>query len=588
MFRAYYSAFLAIGTLMLSSADLHGQESAHFAQFYFNPSSLNPSFTGIDGQAAAFLSYRKQWVGIEGSPAVSHFSFQAPNPKRLAIGLNFNQDKRGVIGTSSFLLTTAYNIPLNKQAYMRFGFSLGAGFFRTDIDALKFGSQSTDPILSGLLQNDIQFLGNSGISIHTKTFHFGLAIPHLFRANYLSSTPFSVGSFKPFDQLILHGSYRYYIQKGRFLFEPYVNYRLNAVVPSQLEVATILHLQNLVWFGASYKQDFGISGMAGYKFSPTVALGYAYTIKNTGLNELASPSHEVQLGFLFGTRHRNIPVYSFVNSEKPKFKGRPVNQIAQKKKSPTPIPVAKAKPVVKNTPSKAVVAKPKEAPVNEPVVATQKPLPAKPLQPVVEPVVKKEITVPQKPVVDESQAASRLRQQTQEVPATDERDRPNNLQAGTPRLKEKIDGLDDEEEEGEDASLLHGTNHLTDSLQEVDERERLDRLEEHKQNPMEVHLGEAPHEGRYERVQRGVHSEEMNLGDYVVIGVFKTEANAKKWADGLKSMGFLDIDYGYLTNKSTWYVHFAGTDTMNEAEVLKEKYRKIKLFRDAWVLTVHP
>jgi len=656
VFKSRIRAFTVIVVCVHLTFAVRGQESAHFSQFFFNPSSLNPSLTGIDGQSAAFLSYRKQWVGIEGSPVIGQFSIQAPSPDRVAIGLNFNQDNRGVIGTSSVLLSTAYNIPVNKEVFFRFGFSLGAGFFKTDLNALRFGSVAADPVISNLPGSDIQLLANTGASLHAKSFHLGVSIPSLFRFNYLAAEPFSVGTFGPLDQIIIHGSYRYYLQKGKYLFEPFINYRFNQNRPSQLEAAGLLHLRNLVWVGASYKQDFGISGMLGFKFSPTMAVGYSYSLKNTGLNQLASPSHEVQLGMLFGTRHRNIPVYSFVNSEKPKVRGRPTNMVAQKKK-PAATPASKGTAVAKSgfQPKTPAPVKVKEQPVKQEVASNSKPLPVQPASPANTPskepvvtaapsgetvvgkqgekqkevgpavapaVVKTEPSVPKpaekkpdqkevsatqpvetKPktdlpvakvpakVTDPGAAGStRLKEQKVDVTAPDPRDRPDNNQAGTPRLKENISTPSEvsADEEGEDAALLHGTSHLADSLQEVDERERLGRLDEHKDNPLEVHEGSAPHSERYERVKRGTHQEEMDLGDYVIIGVFKSEANAKKWAEGVKGLGFLDVDYGYLTNKAIWYVHFEGTDNLEEAKATREKYRKIKLFRDAWLLTVHP
>ena len=669
MFKSRIRAFTVIVICVHLTFNSKGQESAHYSQFFFNPSSLNPSLTGIDGQPAAFLSYRRQWIGVEGSPVIGQFSIQAPSPDRVAIGLNVNQDKRGVLETSSVLLSTAYNIPVNKEVFFRFGFSLGAGFFKTDLNALRFGTIAADPVISNLPGSDLQLLANTGASLHAKAFHLGLSIPNLFRFNYLAAEPFSVGTFGPLDQIIIHGSYRYYLQKGKYLFEPFINYRFSQNRPSQLEAAGLLHLQNLVWVGASYKQDFGISGMVGFKFSSALAVGYSYSIKNTGINQLASPSHEVQLGMLFGTRHRNIPVYSFVNAEKPKVRGRPANMMAQKKK-PAPVPPSKGTAVAKSgfQPKTPTPVKPKEQPVKQDVATTAKPVPVEPTPPAKTPaketvvpsnlpaekvavkqdirqtekqaekqkeveqgvgpaatpsVVKTEQVVSKpaetKPVAKEvvttqpvvtkpktdvpvakvpakvadpgAAGSTRLKEQKVDITAPDPRDRPDNNQAGTPRLKENIGTpaeVTPEDEEGEDAAMLHGTSHLADSLQEVDERERLGRLEEHKDNPLEVHDGSAPHSERYERVKRGGHKEEMDLGDYVIIGVFKSEANAKRWADGIMKLGFPDVDYGYLTNKAIWYVHFEGTDNLEEAKATREKYRKIKLFRDAWLLTVHP
>jgi hypothetical protein len=78
----------------------------------------------------------------------------------------------------------------------------------------------------------------------------------------------------------------------------------------------------------------------------------------------------------------------------------------------------------------------------------------------------------------------------------------------------------------------------------------------------------------------------MEAADYVVTGVFKEEANARQFTQGLKKLGF-KADYGHLTEKGVWYVHIFDGDDINAARVERDKFRKMKIFRDAWLLTVH-
>ena len=514
---------------------------------------------------------------------VSNFSFQAPTPKRLAVGLNFNQDSRGVLNTSSFSFATAYNIPINKEVFFRFGLSAGASWNRTNIDALRFGAQANDQVISGLLQNQMQVIGSSGLSIHSKTFHLGLALPHLFQPVYLTSDPFNVAPFKPLDQVIVHGSYRMYLSNDQIVFEPFLNYRFNRVIPSQLEVAGVVHFKGLVWAGVSYKQDFGISGMAGFKLSPGFAFGYAYSIKNTGLNELGRPSHEVQIGYLFGRQHKNAPVYSFVNTEKKKLRSRQQLMLAQRSKKPALVTAAKkGSPVVKATGGGTI---PKAAPT------TARTTPA--------------ATNTRPPAVAQNQQrppATTPGQPAQNRPTNNVAQNTTTTQSATqtaqerravtqPRLADQSSGAppDEEDEEvGEDAAGLHGISHLDDSLQRVDESERLTRLDIHKNNPLEEHVGEAKHADRYEQVQKGQHQSEMDIGEYVVVGVFKAEETAKKYSEGLKALGFKDLDYGFLSAKNTWYVHSAVTTNPAAAQTTRERLRKLKVFRDAWLLTVQP
>jgi hypothetical protein len=121
------------------------------------------------------------------------------------------------------------------------------------------------------------------------------------------------------------------------------------------------------------------------------------------------------------------------------------------------------------------------------------------------------------------------------------------------------------------------------------EEAHLARLEDHDENPTEVHTDAPdahPNAERHEFVKRGGHQEELDLGDYVVVGVFSSSANAKRYADGLLKMNF-NADYGHLTVKNLWYVYIVKTSDINEARAARDKYRQMKIFKDAWLLTTH-
>ena len=108
------------------------------------------------------------------------------------------------------------------------------------------------------------------------------------------------------------------------------------------------------------------------------------------------------------------------------------------------------------------------------------------------------------------------------------------------------------------------------------------------ENPTEEHneVG-LPHGERHEFVKRGNSTSEIALGDYIIAGVFKGQANAKQLTDGLKKLGFAEVSFGFLTAKNLWYVFLTGSSDIEEARKRRDKYRKIKMFKDAWLLTVH-
>ena len=90
---------------------------------------------------------------------------------------------------------------------------------------------------------------------------------------------------------------------------------------------------------------------------------------------------------------------------------------------------------------------------------------------------------------------------------------------------------------------------------------------------------------RHETVKRGAHLQELETGNYVIVGVFGSVANAKSMARRLVDTGF-SANYGFLTEKNLWYVHIFAGDDINGARTERDKYRKQPLFRNAWLLTI--
>jgi type IX secretion system PorP/SprF family membrane protein len=470
-----------------------------FTQFYINPSLLNPSFVGAEGRPALYLSYRKQWVGIDGSPTIMNVNIQTATPNRVNLGLNVSNYQLGLVTSSSALFTGGYTLPLATDNFLRFGMSIGGSFTRVDAAALNFGPGAPpDPLLTDLNANTFQLAGNLGISYHLKGFHAGVALPALFQPVYLTASSFQA-NFKAFDNITVHASNRFMLQKGKHAFEPYVIYRLNKGLPGQFEAATLFHYEHAGWIGISYRQEYGMSGLLGLKLNKTFALGYSYSLPSSGENSIGRASHEVHIALLLGPpQKKEVPqTYSFVNTEIIKKRPKSPQMVVKNQPPPAKQPPAKTTPTQTKEPEKPPVTTP---PVVAPVVVTP-------------------------PVQD---------------------------------------------------------------AQHLEEQEKIARLEAHADNPTETHdETHHPHAERHEFVKQGGHHAEMDLGNYIIGGVFRSEANAKHYSDGLLKMGFKDVDYGYLTEKKLWYVHVEGSDDINLLRKERDELRKLRVFRDAWLLTVH-
>jgi type IX secretion system PorP/SprF family membrane protein len=448
---------------------LWAQESPDFVQFFVNAASLNPSYVGIDGQPAVYFSFRKQWAGVPGSPTQGQVSFQTPLPSRVLLGFTAFNNTRGMLSTSAFLVTGGYQVKLGDDQALRFGMSLGGSMTLVNVDGV---TRPDDPMLLNV-SNTVYLQGNAGISYHRKTFHAGFSLPQFVQPYYTSLD--GVARINPFETVVFHASNRFYFNRNKNVFEPYAIYRFNHTQPSQFELAAVVHLQNKVWVGGSYRQGLGVSAIGGIKLNRTMAFGYSFTSGLKSLNGMPRTSHELHLGLLLGKRDKNITgVYSFVNTEKEKKKKTPA-QIAAEREA-----LAKKyqKQNVQNEPAKPVV-KPAEktaAPKKDTVVVAQQP--------------------------KRDSAAVR------------------------------------------------------------------------------------PAPERHEFVKAGNNRSELPKGNYVIVGAFRSEANAKRFSIDLHQMDIEEASYGFITSRGLWYVYLATSGDLAVTKVEWEKYRHEHMFKDAWILTV--
>jgi type IX secretion system PorP/SprF family membrane protein len=549
------------------------QDQTNFTQFYLNPYLVNPSFAGIDGQSAFSLFYRKQWANIDGGPAIANISLQTPLTVNTGVGISITNDKKGLLNNSGLLLSLSYNLPLSEHNFFRFGLSAGGSWNTVDLDRLP-RTTTPDPAITTLLNKNASINGNAGVSLHLKFFHLGISMPTIFTPSYVSKDAFSITEVKPFQSLIFQTSYRFYFADNKNIFEPYAIYRMNTGLPSQFEFAGILHLNHTIWLGGTYKQDFGISAVGGVKLKQFFAIGGAYSIQNSGINQLNSPSFEINLSYLIGKKKRGAHAYSFVNTEREKEKKRPTasdavaaarkqeelnkkNQLeaSNKQKAAEAARVQQEKQALAKAEAekkKAAAANATKPPVKTETVVKKDPVVTPPKKdPVVTPPVKKDVVV------------------TQNTPKKDSVP-PGHV--GRPRFGQEMDV------KTPDTEVTH-----------EQEQEILKRLETHADNPTEHHGDDPnvhPNAERHEFVKRGNHAQELDVADYVVGGVFKADVNAKHFADGLVKLGF-KADYGHLTEKALWYVYLIQTDDLDKARAERDRVRKMKLLKDAWLLTVH-
>ena len=590
--------FFLVASFNLSLA----QDTGNFTQFFFNPYSLNPSFAGIDGHGALFLAYRKQWSGIEGGPEIVNLSYHSPLNSRLSIGVNAANDKRGLLSNSGLLITMAYSVPISEGIYLRFGLSGGGSWNTVDLNKIQSPNMS-DPALVNLMNQNASIIGNAGLSLHLKSFHIGAALPNLFTPSYVSQDEFSITEVKPFQSVVVHASNRFYFSDNKHVFEPYAVYRINNGLPSQYEFAAVLHLNHIVWLGGSYKQEFGISALGGFKVNNLFAIGGSYTLKNSGINELNFPTYEIHLSILGGSsksKNKNkskaktnkYAIYSFVQTELPKKTKTEIlndNYLVAINKADKALASKNYEPA-RLAYYEALKFKPNENYPKTKISEIDKILT---YQSTIKKADEAFATKTYSDALANYEAATTLNPQEQypkdkiaEIKALlTTRNSESDLDK---RYNEAILKADQAmAAKNYNAALLAYNEALTmkgtesypkNKIAEINALLAAQVINTEEKKPVEQ-------VERHETVKRGTNQLELKPGNYVIVGVFGAVANAKNMTRSLVDSG-LNANYGFLTEKNLWYVHVFEGDDINAARSERNRFRNQPTFKNAWLLTV--
>ncbi|HEY9005999.1 MAG TPA: PorP/SprF family type IX secretion system membrane protein [Ohtaekwangia sp.] len=285
------------GLFLSGYGNIQAQQSLVYSHYFLNPFLYNPSFVAPNGYTELYLNYRNQWAGIQGAPVTETVSLHVPLSYKMGMAFTGYQDKAGVLKTTTGLVTFAYQVYLGNSIRddHKIGFGLSAGVKSTSING--GDAYANDPVNGTTSSFDGQF----GIHYQRKNFKLGFAIPQLFKTYVASQQDFNKVGVKQVKTTITSASYTIQLS-SRLAFEPIVTYRTYENTPSQFEGLGVFHIDNIAWFGGSYRQDYGATAFVGVNVKDKLKLGYAYEFAPSQVNALGNGTHEMQLILRLGKK----------------------------------------------------------------------------------------------------------------------------------------------------------------------------------------------------------------------------------------------------------------------------------------------
>lgn len=296
--------------LLLAAAPALAQQEAQYSQYMNNNYLLNPGATGVEDYIDVKLSYRTQWVGLEGAPRTYYASINSSlgkwrtTDKRTrrdlrrpfhAIGGYVYRDETGPISRTSGYVSYAYNVVITPTLRAALGMSVGVQQFSVDGSKLRF---FTDPDIVAPSDASRVLDGSVGLWVYSPSVFVGVSSTQLL-ANKLD---FSYG-LNQLGANVGNSLRRHYFLTGGVRLPltddwsviPSVLVKAVSPAPLAVDVNAKLKYQDLLWAGVSWRLNDAAVAMVGFNYEQ-LALSYSY---DTGASRLAnyhSGSHEVLLG----------------------------------------------------------------------------------------------------------------------------------------------------------------------------------------------------------------------------------------------------------------------------------------------------
>jgi type IX secretion system PorP/SprF family membrane protein len=336
--------FVISGVCFLMVGCVFAQQQPYYTQYMMNNFILNPALAGIENYWDTKVSYRNQWVGLNGAPTTLYLTVNTPlgkttydyetpttvpdlqaknmgakqfgmeytaPPAHSGIGFTILNDKTGPLSRIAAYGSYAYHIPVSHKTSLSFGLSLGVQEVTVDASEVDFGQVNpVDPAVAGSgYLNKLEPDVNAGLWLSNKSFFVGLSAQQIVPVPINSSNATTPGGVelltgKLIPHTFLTAGYKIWISDDVNLL-PSVMIRYVEPLPVGFDVNAKIQYQDLLWLGFSYRYQEGFAGMLGVNISSTVNLGYSYDYTTTKLNTVSSGTHEIVLGFLWRKNKNN-------------------------------------------------------------------------------------------------------------------------------------------------------------------------------------------------------------------------------------------------------------------------------------------
>lgn len=285
---------------ILAGSQAIAQQDPMLSQYMFNGLFLNPAYAGSHKYWSSTLTYRKQWVGMSGSPETAILAVDGPiAAKNMGLGISFMYDRIGVSTHNKITANYAYQIRTSAKSKLAMGVNVSLSQFNGRLEELVIWDQE-DQVFSENING--KYVPSFGVGAYYfgERHYVGISIPTLFayQNEYNFNFDLSKASFLR-RHYLLTGGY-VFIASPRVKIKPSVLLKYVANAPLEGDINLAVYYKDMISAGVSYRTNDAIVFLVEYQANNFFRIGYAYDITTTDIRNYSNGSHEIMLGFDFG------------------------------------------------------------------------------------------------------------------------------------------------------------------------------------------------------------------------------------------------------------------------------------------------
>ena len=311
-----YATYIFIFIFVSIGLESYSQQEAVYTQYYVNPAWVNPAYTGFNQEHNLFLNYRNHWSNFEGAPRNYSANYHGGVTDRIGLGVLVGVESIGEMEDLRAGLSYAYQFG-DKDWKMSLGLNTEYQSYSINGSVLRNPNiDPSDPVLAEAIDG-IQFfnVGAGFYGEYDDRFFVGLSLPKLINAR-IDDIVFGEDEQKSFQYFTFMAGYRMPVSDYDIKLEPSIFMKRLDNVDFQIDVnLKALFLEEQLVGGITYSNGTGdrlgfLIGTQLQKFR----LYYSYDVSFQQFQDYANGSHELTVGFNWGTKSREVENPELMNN----------------------------------------------------------------------------------------------------------------------------------------------------------------------------------------------------------------------------------------------------------------------------------